>query len=200
MYWMPQMRDPSPVARAVAAVAMCPVLLGVAACGSHQSTAAPAPTISTTPTAGSTPQAPHYRSVEVDAHTLRASRSAARSYLTGSVGLLASPETKPGPHPAIAGSALQSLLAMRSDYASKHYRVVGRPTIVTQQVIKRQKRPPRLVIAVCLDNSDVKVLDKNGKPVTTSAGPERVMNLMTLTRRNSRWVVTASALPDNPTC
>ena len=208
MYWMPQMRDPSralPGARTpwVTALVMSPLLLAVAACGSHDSTgaaSAPRPTSSSTPTAGPTPRAPHYRAVKVDPHTLHATRAAARSYLAGSVRLLASPGGKPGRHPAISGSALQSLLVMRSDYASKHYRVVGSPRILTQQVIKHHAHPQRLVVAACLDNSAVKVLDKHGKPVATSPGPERVMNLLTLTLRDGRWVVTGTALPTDPTC
>lgn len=198
--WMPQMRERTVATAAVATS----LLLCLAACGGHDSsnasssprTSAPTSPGTTTPTL----KAPHYRAVRVDASTLHASQATTHSYVAGSMALLASPQGKPASQPTIAGTALANLLEMRQEYADKHYRVVGRPKVVSQKVIRRQSHPERLVVAACLDNSKVKVLDKFGKPVTSSRGPERVMNLLTLTLRGGHWVVTKSALPDNPTC
>jgi hypothetical protein len=188
-------------ARRVAAFATC--LLVLTACGGHSSSgASSAPRSTAPPSAGSSPtlNAPQYRAVKVSAATRRASQVAAHAYLAGSLQILASPGTKVERHQAIAGSALQDLLAMRREYAANHYRVVGRPQVVSQKIIKRQTHPTRLVVAACLDNSDVKVLNKKGKRVVRSQGTERVMNLLTLTLTSGRWVVTRTTLPANPSC
>jgi len=207
MHGMPALRDPSPhlgrVRSLVAASAVCTLLLGLTACGGHGSegaASAPRSTTPTTPTDSPSLTKPHYSTVKVPARTKRATRAAAHTFVADSVRLLAAPGSALGSHPAISGAALQDLIAMRDEYASKHYHVEGRPTIVSQQVIKQQQHPPRLVVAACVDNSSVTVLDKNGQPVTASRGPQRVMNLLTLTLRNGHWVVTRSSLPMNPTC
>jgi hypothetical protein len=185
------------------ALTLCPLLFGLAACGGSDSsgaTSAARSTAPTTPAGSPTPDTPHYRTVQVGTRTERASRVAAHSYVADSVRLLAAPDSALGRHPTISGPALQSLLAMRREYASKNYHVVGRPEVVQQQVIRHQTHPERLVVAACLDNSGVKVLDSKDEPVATSPGPQRVMNLLTLEQRDGRWVVTRTTLPDDPTC
>lgn len=188
---------------AVGAVVTAGVLLGLTACGGHGSSgasSAPRTSAPTSPSSTPTLTAPHYKTVHVDARTRRASQATTRAYTAGSMLVLASPGG-PLPHQdTVTGPALASLLAMRREYAAKHYRVVGRPKVVSEKVIGRRAHPPRLVVAACLDNSAVKVVDKHGTPVTTSPGPTRVMNLLTLVLRDGHWVVTRSTLPTNPTC
>ncbi|MGC4110227.1 MAG: hypothetical protein QM747_07340 [Nocardioides sp.] len=190
---------------AVGATATALLLLGLTACGGHSGSDAGSSPRSSAPTTAPVAPTPtlkphHYRAIHVDAGTRRASVTSTHAYVVGSMRLLASPDSKATPETSIAGTALQSLLAMRREYASNHYRVVGRPEVVSQKVIKRQSDPERLVVAACLDNSAVKVLDKNGHRVKSSQGPQRVMNILTLTRRGGSWVVTGQDLPANPTC
>lgn len=199
MVWMPQMRE------AVGAMATATLLLSLTACGGHDSSDASRRHSHSTPPSAPPVTTPtfkpsHYHGVHVDATTRRAAHTTTQSYLAGFNRLLARPTHKRPHQQVIAGPALANLLEMRKEYAGKHYRVVGEPKIVSQKVIKRRAHPPLLVVATCLDNTAVKVLDKHGQQVTTSAGPARVMNLLTLVFRDGHWLVTHSSLPTNPAC
>lgn len=142
----------------------------------------------------------HLKSVAVRPVTKQAADRATVAYLAASGRALADPRTKLGHHPAIRGPAWQSLIAMRSEYASKHYRVIGEPIVVSEKVVNRQLRPPRLVVAACLNNSRVHVLDKDGRAVPTPGAPARSLNLFTLERRAGHWFVIGSSFPNDPDC
>lgn len=205
---MPRIGDRSPELDRIGAVlASGAMLLGagllVSGCGGHGSEASPnASPGSASPTqATASPSPQSYRAVKVKPATKKASRRATAAYLSLSTTVLANPRQRAEhSHPLISGSAFEALQAMRTEYASKHYRVVGKPTVVSEKVIKRQTRPERLVVAACLDNSHVRVLDKSGEPVLTSRASARSLNLITLRKHGGHWVVESARFPDNPDC
>lgn len=205
---MPRIGDRSPELERIGAVlASGAMLLGagllVSGCGGHGSEASPAASPgSASPTqATASPSPHHYRAVKVEPATKKASRRATAAYLSLSTKVLANPRQQAGhSHPLISGPAFEALQAMRTEYASKHYRVVGKPVVVSEKVIRRQTRPERLVVAACLDNSHVRVLDKSGEPVLTSRASVRSLNLLTLRKHGDHWVVEGTRFPDNPNC
>lgn len=200
--------------RAVAAgcAALC-LTLTLGACGpssGHPSDARPtgsstpshpAPALTPPATDSPSPEAPtHLRSVTVRPVTKQAAHRATVAYLVASGKVLADPRTKLDHHSAVRGPAWQSLIAERTEFASKHYRVVGEPVVVSEKVVQRQLRPTQLVVAACLDNSRVRVLDRNGRTVPTPDASVRSLNLFTLERRAGHWFVVGSSFPSDPDC
>lgn len=134
--------------------------------------------------------------VAVSPTTRRLAQRGTRRYLTATSSVLSGAR----PTAVTTGSALKGLRALREQYLSEHVHVVGRPTLVRQRVIRKMSKPPRLVVLACVDNSGVKVLNRHGKPLPGAAQTDRSLNLITLVRKSTRWVVSGTAFPDNPNC
>ncbi|QQC59996.1 hypothetical protein I6H58_03335 [Rothia kristinae] len=102
----------------------------------------------------------------------------------------------------LSGSALEEALAELSEAQANGWRIEGRPRVVGQPRMRTLEHDgaPARQLAVCLDSSDVKVLDQAGKTLGTGSGPERVLNLYTLVQQDGTWMVAEHALPADTAC
>lgn len=165
----------------------------------HSGSSSPSPTRRTP--SSTTPPTRDYDAVPVSRHAKKASRKATRAYVAYYTDALSMPSKKlVRSRIPLTGSALRSLLTLRTEYASKHYRVVGKSKVVSDKVIRYRQKPTLLVVAVCLDNSSVRVVDRDGNRVLTSNGPERVWNLLRIVRKSGKLVVTEASIPSRPDC
>lgn len=100
----------------------------------------------------------------------------------------------------VTGAALETLLNTVAEYDKNGWRVVGKPKVVSQEVIEESKKT--LVVRACLDNSRVKVVDAEGAEVPNSrpANP-RTLNILTLAKdKAGEWVVSDQRPAADPDC
>ncbi len=102
--------------------------------------------------------------------------------------------------PGVVGSALTDLMVTSDEYARNGWKVVGEPKVVAQQVVRRDEATGSLVVRVCVDNSDVRVVEKDGSTVPNSAGGGRSLNVVTLFSADSEWVVQTQRVAARPDC
>ncbi|MGA8995473.1 MAG: hypothetical protein WB441_14320 [Nocardioidaceae bacterium] len=141
----------------------------------------------------------------VPSRTLRAARRSTGSYLDAVTSVLSAPRrSKPTGGAAtdqVGGTALAQLVNQAAELAQNGQRVVGRPRVVSSVVTGRTVDPPTLTLAVCLDNSAVRVLDAQGTPLPRNPTADRpTRNILTLAQRAGRWVVVDQGFPDDPDC
>lgn len=185
-------------------------MLGAAGCGgdddagsSPKGAAKPSPTADTgTRTPSAAPQPVR----GVPAALRQQARASATDYLDTVSDTLADPRAATASKGIgggrLTGAALAQLTNQATELAGNDQRVLGRPRVVSAAVTDRSASPPTLTVAVCVDNSRVKVVDRSGKELRSGAAAkkERSLNLLTLVRRSGTWVVTDLTFPDDPSC
>ena len=98
-------------------------------------------------------------------------------------------------------SALDQYLATATEYALSGWKVEGSSTVVgTPRLADGQyKDKAAKILEVCLDSSNVKILDENGNQVPTS-GPTRSLNIFTLVEDQGTWKIAAHDFPNDADC
>lgn len=110
-------------------------------------------------------------------------------------------DPKPKDHPHITGDALEDLFNQVAEFERNGWRMAGTPEIVRQRVVRRTSNPDGVVVRACVDNSDVRVVDRNGDEVPNSrASTPRTLNVLTLVPKGDSWVVTDQRLAPKPDC
>ncbi len=100
------------------------------------------------------------------------------------------------------GAALDSLTASVAEYSDRGWSQVGSPEVVATEVrsIAADATPPRAVLEVCLDYSNVDVVDDSGVSVVDAQAPRRVLNMFTMDYVEKRWVLVEQDLPVDTEC
>lgn len=102
---------------------------------------------------------------------------------------------------AVTGAALEELRNRVAEYETSGWRVVGQPRVVRHRVVRYRKDPESAVVRACLDNSDVRVVDSEGRTVPGSRPAEpRSLNILTLVRTGDGWAVSEQRLAARPDC
>ncbi|MDY6050939.1 MAG: hypothetical protein SPI83_00800 [Rothia sp. (in: high G+C Gram-positive bacteria)] len=102
---------------------------------------------------------------------------------------------------AATGAALDQYLATATEYALAGWHVEGNSTVVgTPRVADSDYQGQAAkVLEVCLDSSQVKVLDENGNPVSDSQFT-RSLNIFTLVEDNGAWKIASHDFPNDADC
>lgn len=102
---------------------------------------------------------------------------------------------------AVTGAALEELRNRVVEYETSGWRVVGEPTVVRHRVVRYRKDPESAVVRACLDNSDVRVVDSEGRTVPGSRPAKpRSLNILTLVKTGDGWAVSEQRLAARPDC
>lgn len=141
--------------------------------------------------------------LEVDPRVRRSAQESVREFLASTSRTLAEPESMSRNGLALTkqGSARAQLMNLAREYAEYGWSVRGRPRLVGLRVVARTSTPRTLTVAVCMDSSEVSVLDSNGDPAGPRANKTaRSLNILTLVRAHGRWLVSDQTFPDDPSC
>lgn len=101
-----------------------------------------------------------------------------------------------------ADTALAQARALAAEYAATGWRQVGTPVIdgVTVQEVDESSDPPRVTLDVCLDQSEVDVVDSDGVSMVDPDAPKRAINTYVLELRAGAWVVVDRTFPVDTGC
>lgn len=99
------------------------------------------------------------------------------------------------------GSALDQYIASAAEYAMNGWHVEGSSKVVgTPKVADGQYNGQvAKILEVCLDSSQVKVLNSSGAQVNT-AQATRSLNIFTLVEDNGAWKIASHDFPNNADC
>lgn len=102
------------------------------------------------------------------------------------------------------GAARGEIEAMRQSYADEGLTLVGRPRVVSTELrsIDDESEPRTVVLDVCIDASDVDVLDSNGESVGDRLyRPDApVLHVYELRQADGEWLISRHAIPADSTC
>jgi hypothetical protein len=101
-----------------------------------------------------------------------------------------------------ADEALLQVRATALEYEVLGWRQVGTPVVAFARVLEAELEadPPRVRVEVCLDHTDVDVVDDAGNSVVDPSASRRALNLFGLERRDGVWVVVDRDLPVDTDC
>jgi hypothetical protein len=206
--------------RRLVAVTGCSLglVLALTGCGGGDDSKKPTGSAAGTPTAS--PRAPDLPStsaspvptprvtaVAVPAAELVKAKTTTQGYLSAVSNLLATPKssankkTRAALTPGVVGAALVALDNQALELAQANEHLEGSPKVVSSVVTSRTTNPPAMTVSVCLDNADVRVVNKQGKKLPRDPNvPTRTRNILHLVQRNGTWVVADQSFPDNPNC
>lgn len=112
--------------------------------------------------------------------------------------------TEPGPDLSeiATGVMMDELLATASEFKAMGWTQSGTPMIVDVRVVREPTadEPLDAVIEVCLDNSDVQILDASGRDVRPTDTPLRSLNIFVLRLVDGTWLIAQRSFPDDPDC
>lgn len=88
-----------------------------------------------------------------------------------------------------------------AEFAANGWSQVGAPIIASVHIVTPPSRtsPTEVLVAACIDNSDVRVVDRDGHDLRLSS-PGRSLNLYVLRFVEERWVPAEHTFPDDPDC
>ena len=183
---------------------------GSSAGASTRPTAVPSgsPTSSSTatgvaPGSATLPAAPPTAVVPVPATTRALTKRKTTVFIEAATAARQRPDATPSRlRKSATKGALSSVTTALAELQANHWRQVGKPHVVKQHVVSYDgtRRPPRMKLAVCVDTSDVKVVDKSGTTVPNSVNTDRTWNLYTLIKHSGEWLVADQSFPDDPSC
>ncbi|MBF0807064.1 hypothetical protein E4U03_00280 [Rothia nasimurium] len=128
-----------------------------------------------------------------DTETVEANENAVESYVSA--------ETTSQLEAAATGTALDQYLTTATEYALAGWHVEGTSTVVgTPRIADGDyKGQSAKILEVCLDSSQVKVLDANGNTVSAPQFT-RSLNIFTLVEENGAWKIASHDFPNNADC
>lgn len=163
---------------------------------SPQSSEAPQSSASAQSGAAAKPQTqPNNSSIDVTIPTDSVEQALAR---TSEV--LAAPTDAFEPGDALASTALEDLQATAEEWGLLGYRQEGQGVVSDVQVLTVGDTGETMEVLACIDSSDVRVLDENGKEVADEQAPARSRSIFELTFIDGKWKVTNQSFPEDPEC
>lgn len=99
------------------------------------------------------------------------------------------------------GSALDQYLATATEYAMSGWKVEGTSRVVGNPKLAdgEYEGKPAKLLEVCLDSSDVKVVNVAGTQMNP-AGQPRSLNIFTLIEDHGAWKIASQDFPNNADC
>lgn len=99
------------------------------------------------------------------------------------------------------GAALEQYIATALEYAVSGWRTEGKPTVVgtPRMADGEYMGQPAKILEVCLDSSEVRLLDSQGRVINSSQFP-RSLNIFTLTQDKGAWKIASHDFPNEADC
>ncbi|WP_237236557.1 hypothetical protein [Rothia nasimurium] len=131
--------------------------------------------------------------ISSDTESVQANENAVESYISA--------ETTAQLEAAATGTALDQYLATATEYAQSGWHVEGTSAVVgTPRIADGEYNGQAAkIMEVCLDSSQVKVLDSNGNAMNSSQFT-RSLNIFTLVEDNGAWKIASHDFPNNADC
>lgn len=102
----------------------------------------------------------------------------------------------------VAGGAyLAAVRAAAAEYTDLGWRQTGTPRVDSLEIVEEDLTgtPPTVVAEVCIDSSEVDVLDEGGS-LRGAGTPDRSLNLLTFELTDGTWRVVTQSFPADPDC
>jgi hypothetical protein len=136
--------------------------------------------------------------VDVPAEVSDVATESADDYVEVVGDVLADPSGDALEDAPLAGVALEAVRAQAEEFERSGWHTRGRPKVLSIEVY--ESGDDEMVIGACIDDSGVDVLDQKGDVVREGSGRRPTLNIFTLSRRDSGWVVVGSTFPPDPDC
>ncbi|WP_026460549.1 hypothetical protein [Schaalia suimastitidis] len=111
---------------------------------------------------------------------------------------LATPETASQASSHLGGNALESHQALVEQWSNEGLHQEGKPSLVQADLI--EGGDSRQLWSVCVDTSQVRVLDENGVPMAAPEMPQRTRFVVTLEKLDGTWKLTDETFAEDPQC
>ncbi|MCC2314576.1 hypothetical protein [Cellulomonas xiejunii] len=116
---------------------------------------------------------------------------------------LAAPEAAGDELATVAtGDHLASLRADVEQFAAEGLTQAGQARVEAVEVVEQDvtATPPTVTARLCIDSSEVQVLDENGTNLRGAGTPPRSLNVIRLVEEDGTWKVAHQAFADDPAC
>lgn len=101
----------------------------------------------------------------------------------------------------VAAGAFKTMIELqRQEWEDLGWRQVGQPTVEQVKLVGKPKKNGSITVSTCVDSTNVRVLDENGRDMRGRGTPARSRNIFTLEPIGGRWVVSDQTFPKNPAC
>lgn len=102
----------------------------------------------------------------------------------------------------VSDEALAQTRAQTLEYSVMGWHQVGSPEVVSARVIEvsESEEPPRAEVEVCLDHTDVDILDESGLSIVDPTAQRRVLTIFILEYRDQAWVTIDRQFPVETAC
>lgn len=102
----------------------------------------------------------------------------------------------------VAGAALGTIQNTAAEYATLGWTQRGVPEVVSTEVVglEEDAEPPTATVRVCLDFTDVDVVDSSGSSVLDPDAQQQVLQIWTLQLVDGRWVLVEQGFSAELSC
>lgn len=183
-------RRPVPVALVIlCTIAVILVIWYQAASGSRPGSS-PAPTVTwSPPPATATPGALDEAQTEALAEDLLVAVSAA----------LSAPETADVSN-ALTGAALEEFENQRQEWETNEWHQENAATVDGVEVLSTSSDGTSVTAQMCVDSSQLRVVDSAGTDVRSSDAPQRSAMVLTFVLVDGRWLLSEQTFAEDPSC
>ena len=136
--------------------------------------------------------------VDVPEEVSEVAMESADDYVAVVADVLADPGGDALENAPLEGVALEAVQAQADEFERSGWHTRGQPEVVSIEVY--ESGDDEMVIGACIDDSGVDVLDQKGQVVRDGSGRRPALNIFTLSRSGSGWVVVESTFPPDPDC
>lgn len=186
-----RLRRPVLVIAILCVIAIVAVIWYQAASGSRSGAGGSArPTVTWTPPAATaSPGALDEAQVETLTEDLLVAVSAA----------LAAPETADASQ-ALTGAALEEFENQRQEWEANGWYQENAATVDDVAILSTAPDGSSLTAQMCVDSSDLRVMDETGAEVRSSEAPQRSAMVFTFVLVEGRWLLSEQAFAEDPEC
>lgn len=146
------------------------------------------------PTAGSSQSSGPHTSLD---------EQGAKSALSATLSVVDTSLNDPGSQSDVSdvatGSYLESAIALVAQYEDEDLRQVGNVKIEDVTVVQ-ETADGKILVEACIDSSNVKILDENGKNARGKGNIDRARTIFTLTQLGGEWLIEDESFAEDLAC
>lgn len=101
----------------------------------------------------------------------------------------------------VSTGAFKTMIELqRQEWEDLGWRQEGQPTVDQVKLVGKPDKDGSITVSACVDSTNVRVLDENGKDMRGRGTPARSRNIFTLRPIDGQWVVSDQTFAKNPDC